>query len=91
MNLARPSLGILHLITISAAIRMRVVAYLVSIPRSENMENMAVVKSAGGIMRGENLNKLNSGKIFLEDSKDLDTSVDTSLSGTFKCIFIRIM
>ena len=61
MNLARPSLGILHLITISAAIRMRLAAYLVSIPRSENMENIVVVESAGGIIRGENLNRLNSG------------------------------
>ena len=55
------------------------------------MENMAVVESAGGIMRGENLNRLNSGKIILDDSNELDTSFDTSLSGTLKCIFIRIM
>ena len=91
MNLARPSLGILHLITISAAIRMRLAAYLVSIPMSENMENMAVVESSRGIIRGANLNRLNSGKIFLDDSKELETSLVTSPSGTFKSIFIRIL
>ena len=61
-------------------------AYLVTMPRSQNMENMADVKSGTGIVRGMKLNLLKSEYVSLKLWKDFDTSFVTSSSGTFKIV-----
>ena len=58
-------------------------AYLVTMPRSQNMENMAAGESHTGIIRGMKLNLLKSEYVSLKLWKDFDTSFVTSSSGTF--------
>ena len=58
-------------------------AYLVTMPRSQNMENMAAGESHTGITRGMKLNLLKSEYVSLKLWKDFETSFVTSSSGTF--------
>ena len=59
-------------------------ANLVTMPKSQNMENMAAVESGTGIIRGMKLNLLKSEYVSLKLLKEFDTSFVTSSSGTFQ-------